>query len=85
MTEYLASVPVVATRSVEEAREAVSRIYLRHHLTSRDGAMNMRLNATAGDQVTLGYLTYRAPGRRSRRAADDAEELRAMRLLSRGS
>jgi hypothetical protein len=43
MTEYLASVPVVATRSVEEAREAVSRIYLRHNLASRDGAMNMRL------------------------------------------
>lgn len=60
MTEYLASVPVVATRSVEEAREAVSRIYLRHNLSSRDGAMNMRFNATAGDHMTLGYLTYQA-------------------------
>ena len=60
MTEYLASVPVVATRSVEEARAAVSRIYLRHTLTSRDGAMNMRLNATAGGHLTLGYLTYQA-------------------------
>lgn len=58
MTEYLASAPVVATHSVEEAREAVSRIYLRHSLSSRDGAMNMRFNATAGGNLTLGYLTY---------------------------
>ena len=47
MTEYLASTPVVATRSVEEAREAVSRVYLRHNLASRDGALNRRFNATA--------------------------------------
>ena len=60
MTEYLASAPVVATHSVEEAREAVSRIYLLHSLSSRDGAMNMRFNATIGGQVTLGYLTYQA-------------------------
>ena len=60
VTEYLASVPVVATHSVEEAREAVSRIYLRHSLSSRGGAMNMRFNATAGGHVTLGYLTYQA-------------------------
>lgn len=60
VTEYLASVPVVATRSVEEAREAVSRVYLRHTLAGRDGALNMRFNATAGDHVTLGYLTYQA-------------------------
>jgi AraC-like DNA-binding protein len=45
---------------VEEAREAVSRIYLRHSLSSRDGAMNMRFNATSGDHLTLGYLTYQA-------------------------
>ena len=60
MTEYLASAPVVATHSVEEAREAVSRIYLRHNLSSRDGALNMRFNATAGGHMTLGYLTYQA-------------------------
>ena len=60
MPEYLASAPVVATRSVEEAREAVSRIYLRHDLTTRNGALNMRLNATTGDHLTLGYLTYQA-------------------------
>ena len=60
MTEYLASVPVVATHSVDEAREAVSRIYLRHNLSSRDGALNMRFNATADDHLTLGYLTYQA-------------------------
>jgi AraC-like DNA-binding protein len=60
VTEYLASAPVVATHSVEEAREAVSRIYLRHNLSSRDGALNMRFNATAGGHMTLGYLTYQA-------------------------
>jgi len=60
VTEYLASAPVVATHSVEEAREAVSRIYLRHNLSSRDGALNMRFNATASGQMTLGYLTYQA-------------------------
>ena len=60
MTEYLTSAPVVATRSVEEAREAVTRIYLPHNLASRDGAMNMRFNATAGGHITLGYLTYQA-------------------------
>jgi AraC-like DNA-binding protein len=51
---------VIATHSVEEAREAVSRIYLRHNLSSRDGALNMRFNATAGGHMTLGYLTYQA-------------------------
>lgn len=60
MTEYLASAPVIATHSVEEAREAVSRIYLRHNLSSRDGALNMRFNATASGHMTLGYLTYQA-------------------------
>lgn len=60
MTEYLASAPIVATHSVEEAREAVSRIYLRHTLISRDGVMSMRFNASAGDHLTLGYLTYQA-------------------------
>ena len=60
MTEYLASAPVAATRKVEEAREAVSRIYLSHTLSSRDGALNLRFNATTGDPLTLGYLTYQA-------------------------
>jgi AraC-like DNA-binding protein len=60
MTEFLTSAPVAATRKVEEAREAVSRIYLSHTLSSRDGAMNMRFNATVGDHLTLGYLTYQA-------------------------
>ena len=60
MTEFLASAPVAATRKVEEAREAVSRIYLSHTLSSRNGALNMRFNATVGDHLTLGYLTYQA-------------------------
>ena len=60
MTEYLGSAPIVATHSLEEAREAVSRIYLRHNLSSREGALNMRFNATSDDHLTLGYLTYQA-------------------------
>ena len=71
MTEYLASAPVVATRSVEEAREAVSRVYLCHNLSSRDGAMNMRFNAAAGGHVTLGYLTYHADAELTMPATQD--------------
>ena len=71
MTEYLASVPVVATHSVEEAREAVSRIYLRHNLSSRDGALNMRFNATADDHLTLGYLTYQTDAELTMPATED--------------
>ena len=59
MTEYLASAPVVVTQSLEEAREVVSRIYLRHSLAS-PGLLKMCLNATAATNMTLGYLTYQA-------------------------
>jgi AraC-like DNA-binding protein len=59
-TDYLASAPVIATSSVEAAREAVARVYLRHDLVSVDGAMDMRLNAVEGRRLTLGYLTYGA-------------------------
>ena len=60
MDEYLASSPVIGTRLLDEAREAVSRIYLRHELVGHDAGMNMRLNAVTDRRMTLGYLTYQA-------------------------
>jgi len=60
MTEYLASAPVIATRNLDAARDAVGRTYLRHDLVSIDGPIDMRLNTLAGPRLTLGYLTYRA-------------------------
>ena len=60
MTEYLASARVIATQSLEAAREAVSRIFLRHDLAGSDGAMNMRMNAIIDRRMTFGYLTYQA-------------------------
>jgi len=60
MTEYLASAPVIATRDLEAARDAVARTYLRHELVGIDGAIDMRLNTVAGPGLTLGYLTYQA-------------------------
>ncbi|MFY0405985.1 AraC family transcriptional regulator [Solicola sp. PLA-1-18] len=59
-TEYLASDPVMATRSLEEARDAVTRVYLPHELDGPEDAMDMRLNATEDRCLTLGYLTYQA-------------------------
>jgi AraC-like DNA-binding protein len=61
MTEYLASAPAFATRSLEEARDAVTRIYgLEHDLTSPADALDMRVNAVPGRRMTLGYVTYQA-------------------------
>ena len=60
LDEYLASAPVIDTQNLDEARDAVSRIYLRHELVGRAGAMQMRLNAVTDRRMTLGYLTYRA-------------------------
>jgi len=60
VTDYLASAPVIVTHSLEAAREAVTRVYLRHDLAGPDGALNMRLNAVRGRYMTFGYLTYQA-------------------------
>ena len=60
MEEYLASAPVMATNSLEEAREAVTRTYLAHDLLAPRDGMSMRLNAVADRRMTLGYLTYQA-------------------------
>ena len=52
--------PVIATHSLEEARDAVARIYLPHDLTARDDRLDMTLNAVSDHHFTLGYLTYHA-------------------------
>jgi AraC-like DNA-binding protein len=61
MMEYLASSPAIATRSLEEARDAVRRVYgINHDLIARDDVIDMRLNAAHGRRMTLGYVTYGA-------------------------
>jgi len=60
VTEYLVSAQVVATQSLDAAREAVCRIFLQHDLAGPDGAINMRLNAMVDPYMTFGYLTYQA-------------------------
>ena len=58
--EFLAGDAVIATQSLEEARDAVTRVYLPHELVGPQDAMDMRLNATSDRYLTLGYLTYQA-------------------------
>lgn len=57
--EYLASATVIDTHDLDEAREAVTRIYLRHDLLGSP-SLNMRLNAVTDRRMTVGYLTYQA-------------------------
>ncbi len=52
--------PVIETNSLEEARDAVTRIYLPHDLTARHDRVDMTLNAVSDHHFTLGYLTYHA-------------------------
>ena len=59
MPDFLSSAPVVHTRSLEEAREAVTKVYLPHHLEGA-GELDMRLNATSDRFLTVGFLTYQA-------------------------
>lgn len=60
MAEPLARFPVVGTHSLEEAQDAVTRVYLQHDLMARDDQVSMRLNAVTDRNFTLGYLTYGA-------------------------
>jgi AraC-like DNA-binding protein len=57
----LARFPVVGTRSLEEAKDAVTRIYLPHDLTATTDQVDMTLNAVSDHHFTLGFLTYHAP------------------------
>jgi AraC-like DNA-binding protein len=52
--------PVVATSSAEEAREAVTDVYLPHALRTDDGPLRMQLNAARQKRFTLGFLAYGA-------------------------
>ncbi|OLS99478.1 AraC family transcriptional regulator [Pseudonocardia sp. CNS-004] len=54
----LARYPVLDTRSLEQARDAVTRVYLDHELTAPEDQLEMTLNATSDRLFTLGYLTY---------------------------
>jgi hypothetical protein len=55
---------VVRTSSLDEAREAVTRVYLPHNLESRDGErLRMSLNAAEADRFTVGFLVYGAQTR----------------------
>jgi len=69
---YLSSSPVAATRSLEEAREAVAQVYLPHELVGPRDAMDMRLNAASDRRLTVGYLTYGAEAELAMPAVDDA-------------
>jgi AraC-like DNA-binding protein len=55
--------PVIVTRSLEEARDAVTRTYLPHELTADTERLDMTLNAVSDHHFTLGYLTYHASTR----------------------
>ncbi|TCK20690.1 AraC family transcriptional regulator [Pseudonocardia endophytica] len=54
----LARFPVLATGNLDQAREAVARVYLDHTLTAAGDDLSMRLNATSDRMFTFGYLTY---------------------------
>ncbi|MFI5614005.1 AraC family transcriptional regulator [Amycolatopsis sp. NPDC051903] len=56
----LSRFPVLGTRDLEEARDAVTRIYLDHDLTVPGDRLAMTLNATADRMFTIGYLSYAA-------------------------
>ncbi len=71
MPEYLTSTPVISTPSLEEARDAVTRVYLPHELTGRQDGMDMRLNATTDRRMTLGYLTHGAEAELTMPATED--------------
>ncbi len=58
--EYLGGDQIMATRSLEDARDAVTRVYLPHDLVGESEALDMRLNAVSDQVLTLGYLTYQA-------------------------
>jgi AraC-like DNA-binding protein len=50
--------PVLGTKSLDEARDAVTRVYLDHELIAPNDALHMTLNAVSDRLLTLGYLTY---------------------------
>ncbi|MFJ5837780.1 AraC family transcriptional regulator [Streptomyces shenzhenensis] len=69
--EFLVSAPVIATQSLDEAREAVTQVYLPHDLVGPQDAMDMRLNAVSDRHMTLGFLTYQAEAELTMPATED--------------
>lgn len=59
-TARLTRYPVLGTRSLDEARDAVTRVYLDHDLSAPNDRLEMTLNATSDRLFTLGYLTYKS-------------------------
>jgi AraC-binding-like domain len=58
--QVLARYPVVSTERVDEAEDAVTRVYLPHALRAADAALRMKLNAAQQKRFTLGFLAYGA-------------------------
>jgi AraC-like DNA-binding protein len=58
--QTLARFPVISTTDVEEARDAVTRVYLPHDLSAEGPRLAMRLNAAPQKRFTLGFLAYGA-------------------------
>jgi AraC-like DNA-binding protein len=55
---------IASTSSLEEARDAVTRVYLPHDLESTQGErLRMMLNAAEAARFTVGFLVYGAPTR----------------------
>jgi AraC-like DNA-binding protein len=53
---------VVRMSSLDEARDAVTRVYLPHDLESANGErLRMSLNAAEAERFTVGFLVYGAP------------------------
>jgi AraC-like DNA-binding protein len=58
MSRYLGRFPIIGTQSLEEAHDAVTRIYMPHELRAKSETMDMTFNAVTDRHLTLGYLTY---------------------------
>lgn len=71
MREYLTSSRVIDTTSLEDAQDAVTRVYLPHNLRGPSDALHMKLNAVTDRRMTLGYLTYQARAELTMPATED--------------
>ncbi len=68
----LSRFPVVGTKSLGEARDAVTRVYLEHALTAPNDNLAMTLNAVTDRHFTLGYLTYQSCAKLVMPATEDS-------------
>lgn len=64
IVQPLSRFPIVNTSRLDEARDAVTRVYLPHDLDSADGdRLRMTLNAAEAARFTVGFLVYGAKTR----------------------